>query len=277
MVRAVVVLGLLVSAASPAVASEVMTVAERAATDAATERGRAIYLYDQAAWHTTDTMREDVPDLKASGIRGWVVTPGPKSTLRVVYYALENGTPRSVYRAGYDGAAVFDRHVARSDEKSDLTDEELRIIRAQTRAREILVSLAQNNTIFSCSNSQPNIIALPLSDAARTVAVYFLAPQEENSRFPLGGHYRVDVPETGEPKWRAFTKSCIDMPAAAKGERKGMFFITHVLDPQPTEIHTFTSLTSHMAIAVGSIENKSIWGVDNGRITLQTRNFDAKH
>lgn len=40
----------------------------------AMERGLALYRHDQAAWHTTDALREDIADLGGSGIVGWVVT-----------------------------------------------------------------------------------------------------------------------------------------------------------------------------------------------------------
>ena len=41
----------------------------------AIDRAKLLYRYDQAAWHTTDAMRRDVPDAALATIRGWVVTP----------------------------------------------------------------------------------------------------------------------------------------------------------------------------------------------------------
>ena len=70
--------------------------------------------------------------------------------------------------------------------------------------------------------------------------VYFLSPQVRNDVYPFGSYFRRTVAPDGKMLFsRAFTKSCLDMPAPS-ADAFG-FGVSHLLDPIPTEIPVFTS------------------------------------
>jgi hypothetical protein len=43
-------------------------------------------------------------------------------------------------------------------------------------------------------------------------------------------------------------------------------FMTHLLDPQPTEAHVFTSLSFHVPLFVGTMSNNILWEVSGASI-----------
>lgn len=255
---------------SAAAAQDKMTPLELAATGSAVERGKVIYFYDQAAWHTTDALKEDVKDLNATGIRGWVVTP-VSDGLRVTYYSVTERGPRAQYIARYDGGTVHDRRVVGSDEAGILTDAELRVYRAQATANEVMNKEANRRKLLACSKGRPNTVAIPLAGEPRSVAVYYLTPQATNDSLTIGGNYRIDVPENGEPKWRSFSSSCLNLPVDRKN--RGFLVTTHFLDPHPNELHAFLSLSAKVDLVVVTVEDGSAWGVSQGKITLEKRNY----
>jgi hypothetical protein len=56
------------------------------------------------------------------------------------------------------------------------------------------------------------------------------------------------------------------MPARPPaGAKSAALFITHLLDPVPTEIHVFSSLVAHVPVMVGTRDGR-IWAVDGTRI-----------
>ena len=52
------------------------------------------------------------------------------------------------------------------------------------------------------------------------------------------------------------------------GFRPMGMMVTHLLDPQPTEIHVFISLNTDSPLYVGTTENRYLWKVSKGRISL---------
>ena len=85
----------ILSGTAPALAQ---TPDERARLDWAEQRGRLLYEVDRAAWVTTDDLRRRVPDLRSSGIRGWIVERDGAG-YAVTFYAGEGDTRVAAYRA----------------------------------------------------------------------------------------------------------------------------------------------------------------------------------
>ena len=54
-----------------------------------------------------------------------------------------------------------------------------------------------------------------------------------------------------------------------------MVFVTHLLDPHPTELHVYLSLWSRKPVAVGTGEDR-IWVVSGTRITPTESKPQAK-
>ncbi len=85
---------------------------------------------------------------------------------------------------------------------------------------------------------------------------------------PLGGHFEVDVSADGRVGTvRAFTKSCLEMSLVGdgKGQTKALV-VSHLLDPTPTEIHVFSSLTGKVPIYVMTMPNRTLWVVAGSEI-----------
>lgn len=121
-----------------------------------------------------------------------------------------------------------------------------------------------------CSSAPLNSVVLPPVTPDGAVPVYILTPQATSNSFPIGGHYRIDIAADGSIAGsRAFAKSCIALDREQGGAKAAMLFITHVLDPQPTEIHVWTSLASNMPLAVAIVPSGDVWLVADGHLSYQ--------
>jgi hypothetical protein len=86
----------------------------------------------------------------------------------------------------------------------------------------------------------------------------------------LGGRYRFEVGADGKvASSRRFLNSCFDLqacpPPQAASQPVGLL-VSHLLDPQPTEIHAFASRYFPLAVFVGTMPSKLVWEVRGGRI-----------
>lgn len=75
-----------------------ITAPEETAVQRALDRGLGIYHHDQAAWHSTDTLREDLPRQRWQEVRGWLVDE-VASGYRVTYYGVDGDSFRGIYSA----------------------------------------------------------------------------------------------------------------------------------------------------------------------------------
>lgn len=262
MIRALVLpLALALGVAAPALAkpaskaSAPLSAEEQAGVALAIDRARLLHAYDQAAWHTTDAMRRDVPKETLVTIRGWVVTPDGNGAsdgdddYRVTYYSGAPGTGhRAVYSVVWTGGTdVRDAklHAAGDDQ---LSAEETRLVAASGAVPE--------QGPLRCANARFNRVILPRSSADEPDLVYLLTPQTEAGSIPLGGHHRSAVKDGKVLSSRAFSNSCIAMPLGAKTEG---FVISHLLDPTPTEIHFFSALAGQKPVYVITTQNERLW------------------
>lgn len=246
--------------AAPAGAQRTIPTADLATVSA---RGAAIYAYDQAAWHTSDTMvAKHLPESAMRAIRGWVVEPRG-DTLTVTYFGEEDGKPYAIYIADFADGAVSNERVpdAGSTDRA-LTPLGLRFAAARVAATRAAAALPR------CSQRNYNSVVLP-PEADGTIPVYLLTPQVENDQYPMGGHHEIDIAADGTVAGlRDFTKSCLTIgaPGTNPGDKPVGLYLTHLLDPHPTEIHVFTSLAAHYPIFVGT-SDQQVWSVEGTRIT----------
>jgi hypothetical protein len=225
----------------------------------AAERGLQIYHYDQAAWHTTDTMLEDVKREDMDGVKGWVVTPDPKGW-RATYYKRNANGPYGVYSAVWSGRAVVDRKLLANAADALLSPQQQALIKARDAAAEAAIA----GKLILCADRPFNTVTLPGATAADPISVYLLTPQTVDSIFPMGGHHLLQFIDNKEITRRSFSTSCINTSGAGdlpKGAKPVALYVTHLLDPVPTEIHVFTALTAKMQVYVGTSGNKLTWVV----------------
>ena len=251
----ILLLALALGATAPALAkpaskaSAPLSAEEQAGVALAIDRARLLHAYDQAAWHTTDALRRDVPSEAVATIRGWVVTPDGDGDYRVTYYSGAPGTGhRAVYSVVWTGGTdVRDAklHAAGDDQ---LSAEETRLVAASGAVPE--------QGPLRCANARFNRVILPRSSADEPDLVYLLTPQTEAGSIPLGGHHRSAVKDGKILSSRPFSNSCIAMPLDAKTEG---FVISHLLDPTPTEVHFFSALAGRKPVYVITTQNERLW------------------
>lgn len=224
--------------------------------------GRQMYLHDRAAWLATDAMLADRRMRKLKDrLGGWVTEPSALG-LRVIFFSNDD-TPRRLYEIDVDESERLSDAVLESPEP--LSPDHF----AQLRAR----AQAQQQSYMACAR-QYNTVVLPAADG---IDVYMMPGFAKDDLYPLGGYHLYRFDSSGEKllSTRKFTNGCIDLDesiavpkAADDGFRPiGMMF-SHLLDPQPTEVHVFVSLYAKNAFAVTTTGNHLLWRVDHGRVSL---------
>jgi hypothetical protein len=239
--------------------------AQQAAAVAQAEgRGAQMFAYDRAAWLASDAFQKDaqgrLDGLIARGLAGYVVEPGEGDALLVTFFGHRNGAFFALARYTVAGRAATGGLTVDEPALSPLA---LRLADARDKAVEAMGRPGHG----LCTTSPPNTLVLPLADGA--IAAYVLSSTTDAASYPAGGHYRFDFDARGTLVGeRAFMKSCITLSSRdAAGGKTQAAFVSHLLDPQPTEIHAFVSRNLPVPLIVVTVENRQIWGLDRGRIT----------
>ncbi|AYV46577.1 hypothetical protein CFHF_21520 [Caulobacter flavus] len=217
--------------------------------------GRAIYRQDIAAWLASDALGDKVPDLKAAGLKGWLVEDDGKTAK--VRFLRDRGEGLEI---GYD-VVVDGKGAGPVTEPADrkLTEEE----RLTFAARQAAIAV-QPRTCRAGYNTA--IVKDPDGDG---FIVWLLAPAPAAGAIPVGGHYRIFVAADGKTVKRvdALSASCLllEKPKAAQGQ-PAMAFASHIVSPTPVETHVFLSSLYKMPLAVGANGGEDVWIVDQGKI-----------
>ena len=245
---------------------------ELTAASAAEARGAEIYAYDQAAWHSTDQMQADMQragltydSMRELGLAGFIVEPASDGLLLATYYGKKDGKSFAVARYWMAGSKVKRGGLVKPGEDAALSPLALQLI----DRREKAVTVAIGDEVSMCTKGQPNTVVLP-PRADGSIPVYFMSAAVENGTFPAGGHYLYVFDVAGKlASKRPFTKGCItvdwrNLPKGAAGAS-----VSHLLDPQPIEIHVFVSLNMPGKLFVITTSNKDLWLIDHGHITFK--------
>lgn len=235
---------------SPAVAQERIKTAD---LETVSRRGAQLYAFDQAAWYTTDAMvAKKLPGETMAAIRGWVVEPHGDA-LTVTYYGFDGTKPYAIYAADYaDGKVAAERVPATREALS-----------AQGERMIAALEVARDLELKGCVDRPYNSVVLPPQPDG-TIPVYLLTPMVTQNAYPFGGHHEVDISADGKvAATRDFAKTCL---VVAQPKDAVMGFVTHLLDPHPTEIHVYLSLWMGKPIAVGT-GNDTAWMVEGTKIS----------
>lgn len=217
-------------------------------------RGQLLYDYDQAAWHTTDALLAALPG--APGVRGYIVEPGPAG-LRVTYYGSKGDTAVPIFVADYARGKVSNARIVPETERVGLGPMQMRMVQARTPQGA--------DKLKRCSAAPYNMVVLPPVTADAPVEVYMLTPQAASRSYPFGGHHHLRVGTDGKIiADRQFAKSCLVMTPPPGAE--GFMAVTHLLGPNPTEIHVFNSLASGTPVVVITGPDR-FWFVQGASIT----------
>lgn len=244
-------------------------VAEQARVVGAEVIGRLLYDYDQAAWITTDAMMARVSRDHFPPDGGWIVEPRPDGALVVTYYGIRDGRTFVMFIAAAKGGKVIEQKMVPESDALALTAAQSRIVEAKNISRLRLGGTGHR----PCANAPFNAIALAPAAPDAPVIIYYLTPQVQTGTYPAGGHFRIDVAKDGTIAVdRAFTNACLDLPPPPSGAE--MAYVTHLLDPTPTEIHVYLSLWMNLPLMVGTSDRRA-WLVKDGRINLVSNDLAA--
>lgn len=244
---------------------------ELAAAQVAQDRGIQMYRYDQAAWHATDRVQADLasigkpPTDPSLGLSGYIVEPAGESALRVSFYGGSGAAAVARARYTVDASGHVEGGFVADGEDSALSSLALQMI----AAREVGLAQASQPGHELCSTSPANALVLPPDDAG-VIAVYVLTSTSDAKVYPAGGHYRFDVGRDGKlVAERRFMSTCFPIEVAKLRRKKAeMMFLTHHLDEQPTEIHSFVNLNIGVPLVIATTGNMLLWGVMQGHITF---------
>lgn len=231
------------------------------AVAAAEQTGHTLQRLDRAAWLATDEFGEDRQARESrNSTRGWI-TESIDTGTRVSFFDAGD-PPHKVYTADVQSSGVVADAGAATDDA--FTDEQLSLIHAR--------QAAMKQAFLACSRDYNSVVYRDGS----TIRVYLMPGTTKQGVFPAGGHHLFVYDATGRmlQSQRDFTRSCIDLQeapddrAGGDGFRPMGMMLTHLLDPQPTEIHVFISLNTDSPLYVGTVENRYLWKVQRGRISL---------
>lgn len=251
-----------VSVAEPGGASD-QGPSERDRIARASSLGAMLYMFDRAAWVSSDALTAVVSRDRLAAIGGYVVENPDPDTLRVTYYRGKAAAAESVFVADVRAGKVV---------KSQLLATPVMLTPAQAllaRARDVAAETARSRGYAPCSPLPFNTVVLP-PRADGGIAVYLLTPQQSAGSFPMGGHYRVLVGGNGQVLTsRPYSVGCLDtaLPKLPTGATPIGLVVNSLLDPVPTEIHVFASYNLRMPVFVAT-RDKRLWKVAGSSIAL---------
>jgi hypothetical protein len=232
----------------------------------AVARGQLLFELDRAAWVTTDDMFERVPGARDWPIRGWIVEPdgGQKGAYAVTYYGFEPEGPVAYFVGRVRDQRAVSGEAMPPAGRPVLSERQQRLV----KAREAAMTL----DYAPCTEAPFNIAIIPPPSDEAPLEVYLLSAQTEHDVYPMGGHFLIGIaPDGALLSRRKFMNSCMDLdarPDAAGPEEPAAMFLTHLLDPVPTEIHVFTAIALGKPVYVSTEGGKRIWEVFGPRIRL---------
>jgi hypothetical protein len=234
-----------------------MSAEEQSAATEAERTGRAMFLHDRAAWVATDAMLAAYPKApETAGGGGWI-TEESGADIIVTFY---NRTPAAVYRITVAENGKVTGKVEEYTAPVALTPFEA----GAAAAREVL-STASFDT---CSKTY-NTVVLPAADKqAGHWRGYLLPGTTVRGLVPIGGAHRFNIEGSAITARRSFTKSCLNLQDSANTKA---LYVTHLLDPTPTELHVFISLQTRKPLMMRTMSNGTAWLIAGGKISVMER------
>lgn len=230
-------------------AADLPAVSESAALRQAEMTGAQIYRLDRAAAVATDEALTLPAFRQDRRVRSWVTQNSPRG----VDVTFVDATPAALYRVTISDAGRSVGPVVALKAPQSLSAYEAGAVRARRLAIE---------TPFPRCEGRYNTVVLP-ADPARTDRwlVYFLPVVTARTSLPIGGAYRIEITGSKVTGQRAYSKSCL---VASNEPDAVALFVSHLLDPVPTEVHVFWSLWAAKPIAVRTQDGRT-WMVEDGR------------
>lgn len=236
---------------------------EAARLAAIVQRGRLLFDLDRAAWVATDDLIKKVRDPGKAGLKGYVVEPDGTG-FTVTFFGGEPDRPIAIYVARVEQGRAISGRLLADAERVPLTAMQVRLAKARSTATTIEER--------PCTAGPFNAAIIPPASADAPIEIYLTSPQTEHGVYPFGGHYlMVAGPDGSRVSLRKFTNSCLNMPLPSSGPAGAVpaaAVVSHVLDPTPTEIHVFMSITIGKPVYVVTSDPERIWVVNGESVAL---------
>jgi hypothetical protein len=235
---------------------------EEAALRQAETAGLRMNRHDKAAWVATDELSRLKGFRKDRRVAGWI-TEERDDQIVVTFIGSDDGAAlEALYRTTVSAAGKAVGKPLVLEIPEPLTEFETNAAAAR--------AAAMSSSFAACAQNY-NSIVLPGADGPRGKWIVYLLPGTTDGKVvPIGGSYRMEVDGSSHKilSSRGFTHTCIQL---ADDPRAVALFITHLLDPVPTEIHVFWSLSLGKDMYVGTPPKGTTWLVHGASIKLIKR------
>lgn len=232
-------------------------------------RGTMLYLFDQAAWHSSDILVEKAGDPGKLPLAGRVVVP-VRDGLEAIYYG-KNAKGRFIILSAQMRNGKFeDIQFIGDGSGPPLSAEANRF--ADILEKWMSGELGGEKHWF-CNKANPNFVLLPGSKQDH-FSLYLMTPQIDRNVFPFGGHHRIDIANGEIASERTFSKSCLDFDMSNAPTQEPMMFVNHLLDALPTEVHVFTALAAQVPVVVMTAANDKSWLIQPRKTSVVISELD---
>ncbi len=226
------------------------------AIDTAETKGAALYRHERAVSIALGHVTKQRDFKGDKRVTGWVTEEKDDNTLVTFVGGGEGAQLMALYRVtvGEKGKVAS---AVRFKTPEALTDYESSAAAARR--------LALASGFESCA-AKYEAVALPTETGAdRSWAVFLIPGASKPNAVPLGGTHRVDTDWYAENVLgkRAFARSCV---ALSNDSTTAALYVTHPLDPLPTEAHVFWSLWANKPLIVNTTADDLMWAIEAGQI-----------
>lgn len=226
------------------------------AIDVAETKGAALFRHERAASIALGHLMKERGFKSDKRVVGWVTEEKDDNTLVTFVGGREGEPPLALYRVTVDKKSKVASAV-RLKTPEALTEYES----GAAAARRLALASG-----FETCAEKYDAVALPTETGAdRTWAVFLIPGASKPNAVPLGGTHRVDTDWYAENVLgkRAYARSCA---ALANDNATAALYVTHPLDPQPTEAHVFWSLWANKPLIVNTTADDLMWAIEAGQI-----------
>jgi hypothetical protein len=225
----------------------------------AVQLGETLYRDERATAVATDLLFAENILPEDDRVLGWV-TRGEGEGFRVDFIGEDPKRPQVLYTV----------LLAREAPPRLETFDPPRPLDAEGKAMFLARQTALASPFRACKPTY-NTVVLPAKLVGKQGwLVYLLATTRDELERVIGGHYRVQVSETGSKVLEsvALSQGCLSLRPESMPESltSDALLVTHPLTPVPLETHVFTSLLYGEPLSVAT--EKFTWRVEGSRIDL---------